>query len=104
MRESDIEKYLVRQVEELGGETRKVQWVGRKYAPDRVVMLRADRRFGRYGTCLTLWVEVKEPGGLKTFPKNAHERGQAREHERMRAVGQIVVVVDSYEGVGELLA
>ena len=37
--ERDIERHLVRVVESLGGETRKVQWVGRTGAPDRFVML-----------------------------------------------------------------
>ena len=38
-----------------------------------------------------------------TFPSNDHERQQAREHERMRAMGQRVVVIDSLSGVEELL-
>jgi len=39
MRESLIEKHLVRRVAEAGGETRKVRWVGRNGAPDRLVLL-----------------------------------------------------------------
>ncbi len=39
MRESDIESHLVKRVRELGGECRKVQWIGRHGAPDRLVML-----------------------------------------------------------------
>ena len=39
MRERDIERHLVRRVKEIGGEVRKVQWVGRRGAPDRLVMM-----------------------------------------------------------------
>ena len=39
MRESVIEKYLVQRVKALGGEVRKVNWIGRRGAPDRLVML-----------------------------------------------------------------
>ncbi|QII84203.1 VRR-NUC domain-containing protein [Bordetella hinzii] len=100
MRESQIENYLVRRVKELGGEVRKVKWIGRRGAPDRVVMLppvasvanaSGVSRFPR-----TLWIELKAPGE-KAKPH------QAREHERMRAMGQVVVVVDSMDGVDEAL-
>lgn len=87
MRESDIEKYLVERVKKLGGEVRKVRWIGRNGAPDRLVML-PDR---------TVWVELKAPGE-KCRPH------QIREHERMRRMGQCVAVVDSHEGVDEVLA
>ncbi|WLE28312.1 hypothetical protein DVS74_005645 [Xylella fastidiosa subsp. multiplex] len=45
----------------------------------------------------TLWVELKAPGQQCT----PH---QVREHERMRRMGQRVVVVDSFKGVDEVLA
>ncbi len=96
MRESTIEKYLVRRVKELGGEVRKVQWIGRRGAPDRLVMLPRGMRGGRYSSIKTFWVELKAPG-VKP------ESYQLREHTRMRAMGQIVVVIDSIEGVEELL-
>lgn len=107
MKESDIEDYLVRRVKELGGEVRKVKWIGRRSAPDRVVMLPpewADPTAlypSRWGGAI--WVEVKAPGKLATFPADARERAQDREHKRMRAMGQNVAVVDSYEGVEALL-
>lgn len=92
MRESTIEKYLVTQVKAVGGEVRKVQWIGRNGAPDRVVMLpRASVWLPR-----TIWVELKAPGK----PAEPH---QLREHKRMQGVGQTVVVIDSLEGVDELL-
>ena len=98
MKESDIEKHLVKRVKALGGEVRKVQWIGRRGAPDRLVMLpevRNDRTGAVYGG--TWWVELKASG----VPPELH---QIREHHRMRAVGQRVVVIDSIEQVNELLS
>ena len=39
MRESEVEAYLVKRVKALGGEVRKVKWLGRNGAPDRLAML-----------------------------------------------------------------
>jgi hypothetical protein len=95
MRERDIEDYLVKRVKAMGGEVRKVQWIGRIGAPDRLVML--PRKVWADGdTTHTVWVELKAPGA-KPRPS------QVREHERMRAMGQCVEVIDSLEGVEELL-
>ena len=98
MRESEIEKYLVKRVKALGGEVRKVQWIGRRGAPDRLVMLppmgwdtQLDEPISR-----TVWVELKATG------KKA-EPHQLREHDRLRAMGQRVVLLDSVEGVDALL-
>ncbi len=100
MRESTIEKYLVRRVKELGGEVRKVQWVGLRGAPDRLVMLPdfwwhcgAEYR-GRPGP---IFVELKAPG----VKPDAH---QLREHKRMTDCHCRVVVIDSIEGVDALLS
>lgn len=87
MRENTIEQYLVEQVKAKDGEVRKVKWIGRNGAPDRIVMLPDS----------TVWVELKAPGE-KCRPH------QIREHERMRRMGQRVEVVDSFEGVDEVLA
>lgn len=97
MRESQIEAHLVKRVKELGGECRKVQWAGRRGAPDRLVMLPAHSApFLPWHQAQTIWVELKAPG----VKPEAH---QLREHERMRKMGQRVVVIDSIEGVEELL-
>jgi hypothetical protein len=115
MREAQIEAHLAKRVKELGGEVRKVQWVGRKNAPDRLVML--PRRSEKLAAAMahfhlptewphrsqTIWVELKNPETIKTFPANAHERAQHREHERMRAMGQRVEVIGTIEQVEELL-
>lgn len=115
--ERDIERRLVKRVKELGGEVRKVVWPGRRGAPDRLVMLGIDRATKRLAQALMdehspaladellvellglvlVWPELKAPG-VKP------ESHQLREHERMRAMGQRVVVIDSIEGVEELLS
>lgn len=104
MKERDIEAYLVKRVRELGGEVRKVKWVGRRGAPDRVVMLPQRIRINVWPwPDSTMWVELKNPETIKTFPSGPHERAQAREHERMRKAGQRVEVVGTIEGVDEVL-
>ena len=85
MNERDVERYLVQRVKAEGGEIRKVRFIGRRGAPDRLVMLP-----GR-----TLWIEVKRPGG-KTQPH------QDREHARMTRMGQKVIVVDSRQAIDKL--
>ena len=130
MKERDIEAYLIARVKELGGETRKVKWIGRNSAPDRLVMLPEYRQpltaemvraysathdcammeakthlqKGGYRPAQTAWVELKNPDTILSFPANAHERAQAREHERMRALGQRVEVIGTKEQVDRLLA
>lgn len=86
MRESKIETHLVKRVKALHGEVRKVKWIGRRGAPDRVVML-PDVLF---------WVETKAPDGVL-------EQHQAREHDRMRAMGQVVHVPYTIEAVDSLM-
>lgn len=111
MRERDIEAYLVERVKAMRGEVRKVKWVGRRGAPDRVVMLPervipkwdGEVKVGAICTptgwttpARTLWVELKAPN------KTA-EPHQLREHVRMRKMGQRVEVVDSFNRVDEVL-
>lgn len=85
MRERDIERHLVQRVKALGGEVRKVKWIGRNGAPDRLVMMMPAR----------LWfVELKRPGGKL-------EAHQAREHARMMKMGQRVLVLDTIEKIDE---
>lgn len=93
--ERDIEAYLVKRVKALGGEVRKVRWIGRNGAPDRVVML--PERPGIDAGSRTIWLELKAPG-VRPRPH------QIREHERMARMGQVVVVIDSREGVDGVLA
>ena len=95
MRERDIESYLVKRAKALGGEVRKVKWIGRRGAPDRLLMLPSALML-RTGLSSTVWVELKAPGE-KAKPH------QIREHKRMRRMGQRVEVIDSIEKVMELL-
>ena len=87
MRERDIERYLVRQAKSLQGEVRKVKWIQRSGAPDRLLMMPKG---------ILVWVELKAPG-------EKPEPHQLREHERMRKMGQRVEVIDSLEGVDNLM-
>ena len=103
MRESKIEAYLVAKVKALGGEVRKVSWIGRRGAPDRMVML-PKRTLTQALDCawcnpagVSIFVELKATG------KTA-EPHQLREHTRMRTMGQRVEVVDSFQRVDEVLA
>ena len=64
-------------VKSYGGEVRKVEWSGRRGAPDLLVLVPGHHFF----------VEVKAPGE-KPRPE------QLREHERLRAAGFDVFVSD----------
>ena len=100
LRESDIEKYLVKQVKASSGEVRKCQWIGRRGAPDRLAMLPGViHPLSRRVLCdpRTIWIELKAPG----VKPEAH---QLREHVRMRKMGQRVEVVDSFARVDEVLS
>lgn len=107
-RESEVEAYFVERVKALGGYTRKVKWLGRNKAPDRRAGLPAtgcNHRFVGYvgRPARAFWVEFKAEGLAATFPNDAHERAQHREHQRMRACGEVVYVIDSKAGVDEVL-
>ena len=116
-RESQIEKRLVQRVKDTGGECRKVRWIGRPGATDRVIMRDGDKEavdfLKRLGVShlsdedvarvarivvgqYILWPELKAPG-------KKPEPHQVREHARMRKMGQRVEVVDNYERIEEIL-
>lgn len=84
MRESQIEAALVARATALGAEVRKVKWIGRNGAPDRLVMHPVHRA----------WVELKRPGEVPT-------KRQLLEHTRMRAAGEKVLVIDSLALIDE---
>ena len=84
--EKDIEDYLAAGVKRMGGEVRKAAWLGRRHCPDRRVMHPTRR----------CWVECKRPGA-KPRP------GQQREHDRMRALGEDVLVLSTFEEVESFL-
>jgi hypothetical protein len=88
VRESQVEDHLVAVAKRCGGVVRKVQWIGRRGAPDRVVFLPNG---------LLFWIELKRPG------KDAEEH-QAREHDRLRAFGQFVEVLDTVKKIDDFFA
>lgn len=101
-RERDIERYLVERVKALGGIVRKVRWMGRRGAPDRLVLL-PPREIpyiagvaSAYCYREPIWVELKAPG-------EEPQPHQAREIERLRGYGLRVEVVDSRARVDEIL-
>jgi len=107
LKERDIKRALIERVEALGGELRKVEWVGRRNAPDWIVMLAPGSVLHSnliYRDGLSVWVELKNPETIKTFPADEHERAQHREHERMRALGQRVEVIGTLEQIERLLS
>lgn len=91
--EADVEQYLVDRIKHLGGEIRKVVWVGRQKAPDRVVMVPSTDHPP------VIFVELKAPDADMNTP---HVRAQLREHKRMRKAGATVLVIDSFEGVDRM--
>lgn len=79
IRESTIERHLVKQVKAAGGTAYKFTSPGRRGVPDRLVLLPGGQ---------AVFVECKAPG--------EHPRpDQMREHNRLRALGFDVVVLDS---------
>lgn len=87
MKEREISAYLNARVKELGGEIRRVRWLGRNNAPDKVILLPG----------VSAWVEEKATG------KDA-EAAQKREHHRLARAGMRVRVIASEEDVDRLLA
>lgn len=86
--EGELEKYLFKRVKRLKGETRKVKWIGRRNAPDRLIWT-LD-----IGTAI--FVELKAPGEKAT-------RAQKREHKRLNKMGFYVAVWDSKEAIDRFL-
>ncbi|EIA5146033.1 VRR-NUC domain-containing protein [Salmonella enterica] len=78
-RENLIEKHLVAEVKKAGGMAYKFISPGHRSVPDRIVLLPGGR---------IVFVECKAPG-------KAPRADQVREHERLRALGFTVVVLDS---------
>lgn len=83
MKEARVETHFVRGVKRKGGEVRKLAWLGRRHAPDRIVF---------WGNAELDFVELKAPD------KDARD-GQAREHKRLRELGFSVYVLDTIEKV-----
>lgn len=83
--EGIIEKYLIERVRETGGFFRKLKWISRNGAPDRLIWW--PDKGG-----VVHFVEVKKPGEKPTVPQDV-------EHNKMRDAGLKVVVIDTKERV-----
>ena len=83
MLERDIEKALIRKVKSLGGMCEKYTSPSRRSVPDRLVSLPGGR---------IIFVELKAPGKKPT-------ENQKRDHEKRRALGCKVMVIDCLEEV-----
>lgn len=81
MRESDIEAYFRDRVKEMGGIAYKFVSPGHNGVPDRMVCLPGGK---------TIFVELKAPGKKPTVL-------QERQHDVLRRLGYMVLVVDSKE-------
>jgi hypothetical protein len=92
IRERDIEAYLIRRVKATDGIVRKVTWQGHRGAPDRMVSWPAHKG-GRF----PVFVELKAPG-------ESLDDHQKLEHDILLANNVSVIVIDSFEGVDELVA
>jgi hypothetical protein len=101
-REESIEDFLERRVRELGGETRKLGYIGRRRATDRLILFPNPNL---YATGIHFVVELKKPGLAEDFPRvtDGHEMAQWREHERLRKAGFRVYVIDTKKGVEKVL-
>lgn len=85
MREREIEKYLVDEVEKIGGQCWK--WSGRLGVPDRIVFVGGGK---------VVFVEVKQAGGRLS-------KMQTWTHRQLRSLGADVRVVWSKEDVDEMM-
>lgn len=86
MLESSIEEYLIECVKLAGGQCRKLSYIGRKGALDRLVLLKGSH-----------FVEVKRLNGGKL---SVH---QIREIEVLRKHGASVFVISSKQSVDEFI-
>ena len=80
MLEIAIEERVQKFAQSRGWLVRKLQWIGRTGAPDRLYMRRGRMVFAEF-----------KQAGKEPDPK------QAREHKRVRDVGAEVVVIDSVD-------
>lgn len=85
--EGKIEAYLKKRVLETGGSIRKLSWIGRRGAPDRLVWWPGPDLY---------FIEMKSPGKKPT-------KQQEREHARLREDGFQIAVIDSKEAVDAFL-
>ena len=87
MRERDVEQHLVKRCKKHGIFCRKWVSVNNRGVPDRILI-----HGGKWWA-----VELKRPGGKLT-------KLQQVEHRALQKAGAVVLVIDSKDGVDELIA
>lgn len=87
MREADVEKYLVSEVKKTGGMALKFMSPGMRGVPDRLVLFPGGNQ---------VFVELKAPG-------EKPRKQQQYRIKQISATGAIVRVIDSKEGVNNLI-
>lgn len=92
-RESKIESHLKKEVEKLGGKVRKLRWIGKAGAPDRLMWFPAKTK-GMWPRAA--FVELKAPGKKPT-------KVQTEEHKKFTDDGWTVLVVDSIEAADKAI-
>lgn len=95
--EGKVEDYLVAQCEAHGALVRKLAYIGRRGAPDRMVIWSVLSENTLYRGGLVDFVELKAPS------KKPDEH-QEREHKRLRGLGCSVFVLSSLEEVDKYVA
>tara|TARA_R100001129_G_scaffold146149_2_gene107425 strand:- start:503 stop:838 length:336 start_codon:yes stop_codon:yes gene_type:complete len=97
--EKDVERVLVRGIKQLGGDVRKLSWVGRRGAPDRLVFLPPGSRLPlemkrkrKVESWRMVFVELKTRHGKLS-------RLQEIEIRRLRAMQLDVVVLKGADHV-----
>jgi hypothetical protein len=93
MRESTVEMHLRKKATAAGALVRKMFWPGHRGAPDRLVIWAEG--LGRQPRID--FVELKAPG-KKPDPH------QEREHEKLRSMGCMVLILDNIEAVDDYIA
>lgn len=98
-RESKVEQHLVEQAQAKGALVRKLAYIGRRGAPDRMVIwphVYYGKTDGGDLIHRIDFVELKAPG-------QKPDDHQAREHERLRRMGCNVFTLDSIEAVDQYI-
>lgn len=91
LREADVEKHHVNSIKREGGISYKFTSPARRSVPDRLDLLPIPAAARHVVAQYVRFTECKRPGAKPT-------EAQAREHERLRALGYRVDVVDDIEG------
>lgn len=95
-RESKVEQHLVEQAQAKGALVRKLAYIGRRGAPDRMVIWPACGDPRDDLDPAIDFVELKAPG-------QKPDDHQAREHERLRRMGCNVFTLDGIEAVDQYI-